>query len=93
MFFVLNHISDLHKLTQELSHGLKRWLLSDSKERLQQMFPISTKEEEDVLKSLTESYHKYKREYVKNLGFNPEEENLSKRIFDFSSSFVSSFCD
>ena len=82
MFFVLNHISDLHKLTQELSHGLKRWLLSDSKERLQQMFPTSTKEEEDGLESLTESYHKYKREYVKHLNFNPKDEDLSKCILD-----------
>ena len=42
------------------------------------MFPASTDTKEDGLKSLTESYHKYKREYVKHLGFNPEEENLSK---------------
>ena len=38
--------------------------------------------EEDVdgVKSFTESYHKYKREYVKHISFNPEEENLSKCI-------------
>merc|ERR1712037_701943 len=29
------------------------------------------------MKSFTESYHKYKREYVKHLGFNPQEENLT----------------
>ena len=62
-------------LTQELSN----WK-SGSKERLQQMFPTSTKEDEDGVKSFTESYHKYKREYVKSLGFNPDEENLSKCI-------------
>ena len=64
-------------MTQELSHGVRYWKMG-SKERLQQMFSTFTKEEEDGVKSLTESYHKYKREYVKHLSFNPEEENLSK---------------
>ena len=69
-------------LTQELSHGVSFWE-SGSKERLQQMFPSSvSEEEEDELKSLMESYHKYKRKYVKHLGFNPEEEHLSKCISD-----------
>ena len=65
-------------LTKEMSHGITSWR-SGSKERLQQMFPSSaSEEEEDGVKTFTESYHKYKREYVKHLGFNPEEENLSK---------------
>ena len=68
-------------LTQELSHGVSYWE-SGSKERVQQMFPTSAKEEEDEVKSFTESYHKYKREYVKHLNFNPEEENLSKCVSD-----------
>ena len=42
------------------------------------MFPAE--EEENEVKSLTESYHKYKREYVKHLRFDPEDENLSKCI-------------
>ena len=45
---------------------------------LQQMFPTSADENGDKVQSLTESYQKYKREYVKHLCFNPEEENLSK---------------
>ena len=70
-------------LTQELSHGITKYSwVSGSKERLQQMFPTSAKEEEDGVKSFTESYHKYKREYVKHLSFNPEEENLSKCTLD-----------
>ena len=69
-------------LTQELSNGVSYWE-SGSKERLQHMFATSTKEEEDGLKSFTESYHKYKREYVKHLGFNPKEENLSKCILAY----------
>ena len=77
-------------LTQELSHGLNYWE-GGSKERIQQMFPTPTKEEEDGAKSFMESYHKYKREYVKHLGFNHEEENLSKCIIDKSCTFVSSF--
>ena len=48
------------------------------------MFPAPTEKEEDGVKSLTESYHKYKREYVKHLSFNPEEENLSKCLSDCS---------
>ena len=78
-------------LTQELSHGLNYWE-GGSKERIQQMFPTPTKEEEDGAKSFMESYHKYKREYVKHLSFNPKEENLSKCILAYPSSFASSFC-
>ena len=78
-------------LTQELSHGVMHWR-GGSKESLQQMFLTSTDEEEDGMKSFTESYHKYKREYVKHLGFNPKEENLSKCILAYPSSFASSFC-
>ena len=61
-----------------------RWHYSEeeSKERLfaalQQMFPTSTEEKIDRVKSLTETYHKYKREYVQHLGFNPDNKNLSK---------------
>ena len=62
-------------LTQELGHGE-----SGSKERLQQLFPNLIEEEDAGVKSFTESYHKYKKEYVKHLSFNPEEENLSKSI-------------
>ena len=63
-------------LTQELSQGVKYWE-SGSKERVQQMFLSSTKEEVGGMKSFTVSYHKYKREYVNHLTFNSEEENLS----------------
>ena len=66
---------------QELSNGVQYWT-SGSKERLQQMFSNSAEEKEDGVKSFTESYHKYKREYVKHLSFNPEEENLSKCVSD-----------
>ena len=46
---------------------------------LQQMFPNSLVDEEDQdVTSLTETYHKYKREYVQQLLFDPEDETLSK---------------
>ena len=45
------------------------------------MFPTSRDKNDDELKSFTESYLMYKKEYVKHLLFNPEEENLSKHIF------------
>ena len=71
-------IPGLHALTQELGHGRQ----IESKERLdaalQQMFPTSAEEEIDEVKSVTEIYHKYKREYAKHLSFNPVSENLSK---------------
>ena len=72
-------------LTQALSNEVSAMSMkSGSKERLQQLFLTSTDEEEDVVKSFTESYHKYKREYVKHLSFNPEKENLSKCILEIS---------
>ena len=65
-------------LTEELGNGRR----FDSKERLdvafQHMFPTSAEEREDEIQSLTESYHKYKREYVKHLSFTPDGEFLSK---------------
>ena len=63
-------------LTQELSHGVLYWREDGSKERLQQMFLASADEEVEEVKSFTKSYHKYKKEYVKHLSFNPED--LSK---------------
>ena len=64
-------------MAHELSNGVSNWK-SGSKQRLQQMFPAD--EEEDGVKSFTKSYHKYKRQYVKHLSFNPKEENLSKCV-------------
>ena len=70
--------SGLHTLTHELSQGRQ----IESKERLNvalhQMFPASTDGKADEVKSASESYHKYKRKYVKHLCFNPDNENLSK---------------
>ena len=71
-----------------LSNGVKYWK-SGYQERLQQMFPTSSDEEIDEVKSFTESYHKYKRDYVRHLGFNPEEENLSRRNLNSQCSFAS----
>ena len=47
---------------------------------LQQMFPTSSGEKVDEVKALTESYHKYKMEYLKHLSFDPEDESLSKYL-------------
>ena len=51
---------------------------------LQQMFPDSSaKETDDEMETLTSAYHRYKREYVKHVSFNPwGEENLGKYLFD-----------
>ena len=80
-------------LTQVLSQELKphAWRQSDSKDglyiALRQMFPTSANKKEDEVKTLTESYHKYKREYVKHLFFNPHDDNLSK-YFSVVSQFL-----
>ena len=62
-----------------LSNGVI-WTKSEVKEHLLQMFPTLADVKVDEVKSFTESYHKYKREYVKHLSFNPEDENLSKCV-------------
>ena len=71
----------LQTLAEEIYSGVRVWNRG-SQERfhavLQQMFPTSADDEVDDAKSLTESYHKYKREYVKHLGFNPDNKNLCK---------------
>ena len=72
-------------LAHELRFGVD-WPLSktEPKERLyaalQKMFPTSTDENGNEVKSLTESYYKYKQEYVRHLGFNPHNKNLSESI-------------
>ena len=78
------HTLGFYSLTQELDDYA--WdSRSESKERflatLQHIFTSSVDEKVDDLKSLTEKYHKYKREYVKHLSFNPEQGNFSKYIF------------
>ena len=76
-------------LTRELRKGMingVKWENGQDKSKenlldaLQQLLPSS---EEAKVGELTKSYHKYKREYVKHLSFNPKEENLSKCIFRF----------
>ena len=77
-------ISGFQTLVEEL--GAMAWSQYESKDRmiaaLQQMFPALTdrKLKLDDVTRLTESYHNYKREYVKHLLFNPKEENSSKDI-------------
>ena len=74
-------MADLQTLTEEIYNGVRIWNRG-SQERvhtaLQQIFPTSADEDVDDVRSLTESYHKYKRGYVKHLGFNPDNENLCK---------------
>ena len=70
-------------LTHELRYGVT-WSYNQRESRnhlyvaLQEMFPTTAEEKVDEVQSVTESYHKYKREYVKHLSFKPEEENLSE---------------
>ena len=70
-------------LTHELRYGVAwSWNQRESRDHLyatlQKIFPTSTEETVDEVQSMTERYHKYKREYVKHLSFNLDNENLSK---------------
>ena len=69
-------------LTQVLSQ-VYELTMGESEKRLyvalQRMLSTSAVDEKlDELMSLTKSYHNYKWEYVRHLGFNPDNENLSK---------------
>ena len=61
---------------------------------LQEMFPISAEkkvlEVKSVLMTVTESYHKYKKEYAKHLSHNPDNENLSEYFSTWQWLFISS---
>ena len=73
-------MSGFHTVAHELRDGV-RWRRDVNKRRLvalPQMFSTLPAMEEDDSKSLTERYHKYKREYVKFITFSPEEESLGK---------------
>ena len=61
-------------LTQKLNQVLE----GQFHDVLQRMVSTSVNEKVDKVASLKESYHKYKKEYVKHLGFDPNNENLSK---------------
>ena len=62
-----------------LAEGLDQYSIPDSSRLvLQRMFSASTEEKGDYVKSLSEEYHKYKRQYVNHLCFNPDKDDLSK---------------
>ena len=54
----------------------------ESKQRmlgvLQQMFPALAESDVDDMTVFTESYHQYKKNFVKHLLFDPNNKNLSK---------------
>ena len=68
-------------LYKELANELT-WGRVENREQfrvaLQERFPISAEEKVDEVQSVTESYHKYKHEYVKHLSFNVDNKKLSK---------------
>ena len=49
---------------------------------LQQMFPDSLEDDNvDHVRTLTETYHRYKRKYVQQLSLDPRAKNLCKYTF------------
>ena len=64
---------------------VSRYSKDDLRLALQQMLPVSIEEGADDVRSMTEEYHRYKREYVKHLNFNPGNKNLSECFLDLPS--------
>ena len=64
--------------------GLQEW--GQGSKRIeavfQQMFPNSSSSDDkkDRMLMFSEAYHKYKRNYLRHLSFNPEEQNLGMVI-------------
>ena len=75
------HQTGFQTLTEELSTGISFWDQNSHKEKiraLQQMFVVSEDDEGSEVRTLTRKYHRFKRSYAKNLGFDPDLRNLSK---------------
>ena len=74
----IKHIlQQLHPFT---SDSLKLQELDQTKQRIDAVFresSLTSSANADDVMTLTKAYHKYKREYVKQLVFTPEKENLS----------------
>ena len=74
-------------LIEELSTGISFWDQNSHKEKiraLQQMFIVSEDDEGSEVMTLTRKYHRFKRSYAQNLGFNPDLRNLSKYSYFIS---------
>ena len=85
---VADDVDDVRDAVQTLAQELRKGMMNGIKwdygrdeakenliDALQQLLPPA---EEAQVKTLTEAYQEYKREYVKHLLFNPNFENLSK---------------
>ena len=90
---VEDNVDDVREAVQTLAQELRKGLMKGIKwdygrdeakenliDALQHLLPPA---EDAEVKALTEGYHKYKREYVKHLLFNPNFENLSKYSLAF----------
>ena len=81
---VLNHksywsISGFQTILQKVGQD------DEIRQYLQKLFPSSTADEKvDDMLEVTEAYHNYKKKYVRQLFFNPKEEDLSKVVFVFN---------
>ena len=75
---------DIKQILQQLhtfsSDSLKLQELDQTKQRIDAFFQessLTSSANADDVMTLTKAYHKYKRDYVKQLVFTPEKENLS----------------
>ena len=60
--------------------GLQKWSQEDKRSNAvfqQQLFP-NMRYDENNIDTLTKMYHKYKKEFVKHLSFDPKEDKLSE---------------
>ena len=76
----IKHIlQQLHTYSSDSSKS-KLQELDQTKQRIDAFFQessLTSSANADDVMTLTKAYHKYKRDYVKQLVFNPEKENLS----------------
>ena len=72
---MIHTMQGFHLLTEELGDYYSKEQLHPA---LHRMLPVSPDERGDDVRSMADEYHKYKREYVKHLFFNPDSDNLSK---------------
>ena len=80
MHQIIHKSTGFKAITDEVS--FMAYNQEESKQRmlavLQQMFPALGESNVDDMTEFTESYHKYKKNFVKHLLFNPNNKNLSK---------------
>ena len=76
--------SPIHCNEKECLLGLQEWTPGNKRRNgfvQRQLSPYAMEDKIIDVKTLTNAYHNYKKEYVKSLSFSPEEKDLSESNF------------